>query len=106
MPVATQEQLRARMKEARLRAGLSQEQAAKRLRADTRTYGRWERGESSFPLKRVEQLAKVFKVKPQDLIADRQADIDEQLHELRQEVDDLQRLVRLLRSRLDREPPE
>lgn len=56
-----------RMKLARQVAGLSQEEAAHRLGVTTRTYARWERGETAGWLSQVERIAEAFGVDPEEI---------------------------------------
>jgi transcriptional regulator with XRE-family HTH domain len=86
--------LRTRLKELRERAGLSQEQAARRMRTTSRTYARWERGEVGFPVGRVDELAKAFNVPPADLLIDSLAELESEVRRLRRDLDALRPSVR------------
>jgi transcriptional regulator with XRE-family HTH domain len=95
----TEERARTRLREVRERAGLTQEQAAKKLRTTSRTYARWERGEVQFPLRRIERLAKAFKVRPADLLIDSLAELESEVRRLGRDVDALMDRVRKLERR-------
>jgi transcriptional regulator with XRE-family HTH domain len=56
------------MKEARLAAGISQEEAGRRLKITLRTYARWERGETFGFIGHVKEIAKALETTPEALM--------------------------------------
>lgn len=61
----------ARIHELREAAGLTQKQVAVRLKVSQPSYAAWERDGVALTANRVQQLARIFKVTPADLFADR-----------------------------------
>jgi|Deesub1362A_J573_1020465.scaffolds.fasta_scaffold00385_3 HTH-type transcriptional regulator/antitoxin HipB len=57
-----------KLKEARLRVGLSQEEVARRVGCSVRTYARWERGETMPQTRYLQALARVLGVTVDDLV--------------------------------------
>lgn len=67
-----EERVAHRMKEARRRAGISQEEAGRRLRVTLRTYARWERGETFGFIGHIGEIAKALDTTPDELLAGEQ----------------------------------
>lgn len=63
-----EERIAGRMRSARKRLGISQEEAAHRLDVSLRTYARWERGESLGFLGRLDEIAKALGASEADLL--------------------------------------
>ena len=57
-----------RMKQARLAAGISQEEAGRRLEITLRTYARWERGETLGFMGHVAEIAKALETTPDAIL--------------------------------------
>ena len=57
-----------RMRYHRRRAGMSQEDTAHALGVTTRTYARWERGETLGHLARIDEIARVLDTTPDELV--------------------------------------
>lgn len=57
-----------RMKQARLAAGIPQEEAGRRLKITLRTYARWERGETLGFIGHLKQIAKALETTPEALM--------------------------------------
>jgi transcriptional regulator with XRE-family HTH domain len=57
-----------RMKKARLAAGISQEEAGRRLKTTLRTYARWERGETMGFMGHLKEIAKALDTTPEALL--------------------------------------
>jgi transcriptional regulator with XRE-family HTH domain len=57
-----------RMKQARLAAGISQEEAGRRLKTTLRTYARWERGETLGFMGHISEIAKALETTPDAIL--------------------------------------
>lgn len=57
-----------RMKAARLAAGISQEEAGRRLKTTLRTYARWERGETQGFMGHIAEIAKALETTPEAIL--------------------------------------
>lgn len=69
MPANTPEgRIAQRMKQARLSAGISQEEAGRRLKTTLRTYARWERGETMGFMGHLKEIAKALETTPEALL--------------------------------------
>lgn len=69
MPSNTPEgRIAQRMKDARLAAGISQEEAGRRLKTTLRTYARWERGETMGFMGHLKEIAKALETTPEALL--------------------------------------
>lgn len=67
-----EERVAHRMREARERLGLSQEQVAHRLGVTLRTYARWERGETYGFIGRIAETAKALETTSNELLGGEQ----------------------------------
>lgn len=63
-----EERIAGRMRSARKRLGISQEQTAHRLGISLRTYARWERGESMGFIGHLDEIAPVLKTSEDNLL--------------------------------------
>lgn len=57
-----------RMRQARLAAGISQEEAGRRLKVTYRTYARWERGETMGFIGHIKEIAKALETTPDTIL--------------------------------------
>lgn len=57
-----------RIKQARLAAGISQEEAGRRLKTTLRTYARWERGETQGFMGHLQEIAKALETTPDAIL--------------------------------------
>lgn len=63
-----EERVAHRMREARQRLGISQEEAGRRLGVTLRTYARWERGETHGFIGHIADIAKALETNPDELL--------------------------------------
>lgn len=97
-----EERIAGRMRSARKRLGISQEQAAHRLGVSLRTYARWERGESLGFIGHLDEIAPVLQTSEDNLLGgeilhsngptvqDLAAKLDQMMDEIRRLRDDLE----------------
>lgn len=95
-----EERVAQRMKAARKRAGISQEEAGRRLGVTLRTYARWERAETHGFLAHIDHIAKALETTTDGLLGgdlrptartveEMSEKIDQVLDELRKLIEDL-----------------
>lgn len=100
-----EERIAGRIKRARRRLGLSQEDAGRRVGVALRTYARWERGESSGFIGRLADIAAALETSESDLLGGENALTDgPTVRDLATKLDDVMDELRQLRE--DLESPE
>lgn len=82
------------LKNARRLAGLTQEEAARKLDVTSRTYARWERGETAGFLRELDRIAAAFSTTPDAIIGGQATDdVQAQLAALQSELAELRALL-------------
>jgi transcriptional regulator with XRE-family HTH domain len=100
-----EERIAGRMKGARKRFGISQEQAAHRLDVSLRTFARWERGESLGFIGRLDEIAEALGTTQADLLGGENPLSDgPTVQDLAAKLDEMMEEIQRLRS--DLEPPQ
>lgn len=112
MPAQNPEASAARaLRSARRLAGLTQEEAARKLAVTSRTYARWERGETAGFLRELDRIAEAFGTTPDaiigggvtDALEDRLGALEGELRQLRSLLLDPQALRRAAEALADDE---
>lgn len=95
--MADTKRIASRIRQARQRAGMTQEEAARRLGVSGRTYIRWEHGDSEGFMSRIDGIASAFGTTPQELIDDQSAllaDLIAEVKAQRQEIAAMRQEIR------------